>query len=58
MLSLKNIYTTLKNVVIIIIAILCTVGMTTFVSLIRSTMASPPTFTIGSDPIIDITGTG
>ena len=58
MLSLKNIYTTLKNVVIIIIAILCTVGMTTFVSLIRSAMANPPTFNIGSDPIIDITGTG
>ena len=58
MFSLKNIYTTLKNVVIIIIAILCTVGMTTFVSLIRSAMANPPTFTIGSDPIIDITGTG
>ena len=58
MLSLKNIYTTLKNVVIIIIAILCTVGMTTFVSLIRSAMANPPTFNIGSAPIIDITGTG
>ena len=58
MLSLKNIYTTLKNVVIIIIAILCTVGMTTFVSLIRSAMSNPPTFNIGSAPIIDITGTG
>ena len=58
MLSLKNIYTTLKNAVIIIIAILCTVGMTTFVSLIKSAMANTPTFTIGSDPIIDITGTG
>ena len=58
MLSLKNIYTTLKNAIIIIIAILCTVGMTTFVSLIKSAMANTPTFTIGSDPIIDITGTG
>ena len=58
MLHLKNIYTTLKNVIIIVIAILCTVGMTTFVSLIKSAMANSPTFTIGSDPIIDITGTG
>ena len=58
MLPLKNIYTTLKNVIIIVIAILCTVGMTTFVSLIKSAMANTPTFTIGSDPIIDITGTG
>ena len=58
MLSLKNIYTTLKNVVIIIIAILCTVGMTTFVSLIRSAMANPPTFTVGTESIINIQNSG
>jgi len=58
MFSLKNIYTTLKNVIIIIIAILCTVGMTTFVSLIKSVMANPPTFTVGTESIIDIRNTG
>ena len=58
MLSLKNIYTTLKNAVIIIIAILCTVGMTTFVSLIKSAMANPPTFTVGTESIINIQNSG
>ena len=58
MLSLKNIYTTLKNVIIIVIAILCTVGMTTFVSLIKSAMANPPTFTVGTESIINIQNSG
>ena len=54
---LKNIYEAIYNIVIIIIAILFVVGFMTFLSHIRYAMANTE-FTVGTDPLIDITQSG
>jgi len=53
----QNIYKIIYNSIILIIAILFTVGLTTFAALIKSAFANP-TFTVGTDPIIDISQSG
>ena len=55
---LNNLYDMLKNIVIIIIAILFTVGLTTAASLIRYAFAEQPTFTVGTESIINIQNSG
>ena len=54
---LKNIYEAIYNIIIIIIAILFVVGFMTFLSHIRYAMANTE-FTVGTDPLIDITQSG
>ena len=55
---LNNLYDILKNIVILIIAILFTVGLTTAASLIRYAFAEQPTFTVGTESIINIQNSG
>jgi len=55
---LNNLYDMLKNIVILIIAILFTVGLTTAASLIRYAFAEQPTFTVGTESIINIQNSG
>ena len=55
---LNNLYDMLKNIVILIIAILFTVALTTAASLIRYAFAEQPTFTVGTESIINIQNSG